>query len=81
MGPSGVAEVQLWATADGGQTWRMWGTDDDLQSPFDVVVEEEGIFGFHVVVVGRNGLAGANRAPEIWRTSTLGSTPKVPWPN
>jgi hypothetical protein len=58
VGPSGVAEVQLWATADGGQTWRLWGTDDDLRSPFDVVVEEEGIFGFHVVVVGRNGLAG-----------------------
>ncbi len=58
VGPSGVAEVQLWATADGGQTWRLWGTDEDLQSPFDVVVEDEGIFGFHVVVVGRNGLAG-----------------------
>jgi hypothetical protein len=58
VGPSGVAEVQLWATADGGQTWRMWGTDDDLRSPFDVVVEDEGVFGFHVVVVGRNGLAG-----------------------
>jgi hypothetical protein len=58
VGPSGVDEVQLWATADGGQTWRPWGTDDDLKSPFDVVVEEEGIFGFHVVVIGRNGLAG-----------------------
>jgi len=57
-GPSGVAEVQLWATADGGQTWRLWGTDDDLQSPFDVVVEQEGVFGFQVVVVGRNGLVG-----------------------
>ncbi|NLX53996.1 MAG: hypothetical protein GXY58_02665 [Planctomycetaceae bacterium] len=58
VGPDGVAEVQLWATPDGGQTWRMWGTDDDLQSPFDVVVDDQGIFGFHVVVVGRNGLAG-----------------------
>lgn len=58
VGPAGVAEVQLWATPDGGQTWRMWGTDDDLQSPFDVVVDDQGIFGFHVVVVGRNGLAG-----------------------
>lgn len=58
VGPSGVAEVQLWATADAGHTWRMWGTDDDLESPFDVVVEEEGIFGFHVVVVGNNGMAG-----------------------
>ncbi len=58
VGPSGVAEVQLWATPDGGRTWRLWGTDEDLQSPFDVAVQEEGIFGFHVVVVGRNGMAG-----------------------
>ena len=58
VGPSGVAEVQLWATSDGGQTWRLWGTDDDLQSPFEVVVDQPGIYGFHVVVVSRNGLAG-----------------------
>ncbi len=58
VGPSGVAEVQLWATADAGRTWRLWGTDDDLQSPFDVAIDEEGIFGFHVVVVGKNGMAG-----------------------
>ncbi len=58
VGPTGVAEVQLWATADGGHTWRLWGTDDDLQSPFDVTVQQEGIFGFHVVVVGRNGMSG-----------------------
>ncbi len=70
VGPDGVAEVQLWATPDGGRTWRMWGTDDDLTSPFDVAVEEEGVFGFHVVVVGRNGMA--SRRPrtgdvaDIW---------------
>lgn len=58
VGPSGVAEVQLWATSDGAQTWRLWGTDDDLQSPFEVVVEQPGVYGFHVVVVSRSGLAG-----------------------
>ncbi|MHB8863800.1 MAG: hypothetical protein ACYC6N_15465 [Pirellulaceae bacterium] len=58
VGSAGVAEVQLWATADGGQTWRLWGTDDDMQSPFEVVVDQQGVFGFHVVVVSRNGLAG-----------------------
>jgi hypothetical protein len=58
VGASGVAEVQLWATGDGGRTWRMWSTDEDLQSPFDVAVEHEGIFGFQVVVVGQNGMSG-----------------------
>jgi hypothetical protein len=70
VGPSGVAEVQLWATANGGQTWRLWGTDDDMQSPFEVVVNQEGIFGFHVVVVSRNGLAGrrprSGDLADIW---------------
>jgi hypothetical protein len=58
VGPAGVAEVQLWGTADGGQTWRLWGTDEDLESPVDVVVDAEGTFGFQVVVISRNGLAG-----------------------
>ncbi len=58
VGPSGVAEVQLWATADAGRTWRLWGTDDDLRSPFDVAIDEQGIFGFHVVIVGKNGMSG-----------------------
>ncbi len=70
VGPSGVAEVQLWATEDGGQTWRLWGTDDDRQSPFDVQVEREGILGFRVVIIGRNGLAGpkprSGDPADIW---------------
>lgn len=57
-GSAGLAEVQLWATADAGRTWRLWGTDNDLQSPFDVAVERDGIFGFHVVLVGKNGMSG-----------------------
>lgn len=70
VGPEGVAEVQLWATADGGNSWRMWGTDDDRQSPFEVVTEQEGVFGFHVVVVGGNGLVGrrprSGDLPDVW---------------
>ena len=58
IGPSGIAEVQLWATPDAGRTWRLWGTDKDLRSPFDVSVEKDGIFGFRVVVVGNNGMSG-----------------------
>ncbi|MFO7905001.1 MAG: hypothetical protein R6U98_20215 [Pirellulaceae bacterium] len=69
-GSSGVAEVQLWATADAGRTWRLWGTDEDRESPFDVAVEKDGIFGFHVVVVGNNGMSGrrprAGDPADIW---------------
>jgi hypothetical protein len=70
VGPSGVAEVQLWATADGGQTWRLWGVDEDRESPFDVVVEDQGIFGFRVVLVSHHGLSGrkprSGDPADIW---------------
>ena len=56
-GGQGPQEIQLWATADGGQSWQQWGTDEDRQSPFQVQVRFEGIFGFRIAVVGQNGLA------------------------
>ena len=58
-----VAEVQLWITRDGGRTWRLWGKDADLQSPFDVEVESDGRYGFRMVVVATNGLASPKPRP------------------
>lgn len=69
-GPEGVAEVELWATQDGGRSWEKWGVDADKQSPLDVQVDEEGVYGFRVVVVGRNGLAAPAPQPgdpaDLW---------------
>jgi hypothetical protein len=55
---SPIAAVELWGTADGGKIWERWGTDPDGVSPFDIKVETEGLFGFRMVIVGANGLAG-----------------------
>ena len=70
VGPSGIAEVELWATTDGGRSWTRWGTDADQQSPFDVEVEQDGVYGFRVVIVGRSGLAGrsprAGDLADLW---------------
>ncbi len=70
VGPSGVAEVQLWATDNGGQSWRLWGTDEDRLSPIDVEVTQEGVFGFRVVIVSQNGLSGrpprAGDPADLW---------------
>lgn len=57
VGPEGLADVELWGTTDGGETWTKWGSDPDKISPFDVEVNGEGLYGFRVVIVGRNGLA------------------------
>ena len=52
-----ISSVELWGTTDEGQTWQMWGQDPDRASPFDIQVEEEGLFGFRMIIVGNNGLA------------------------
>jgi hypothetical protein len=70
VGPRGVHEVQLWGTTDYGKTWTNWKLDDDLQSPIDVQVEREGMYGFRVVIVGRNGLSTPAPNPgepaDVW---------------
>jgi hypothetical protein len=70
VGPEGVSAVELWGTTDGGRTWSRWGTDPDKASPFDVEVKNEAVYGFRIVVVGRNGLATSTPQPgepaDIW---------------
>lgn len=65
-----LADVELWGTHDGGRTWLKWGTDPDRESPFEVEVEREGVFGFRIVMVHRNGMAGitprSGDAADIW---------------
>ncbi len=56
--PSGVARVDLWLTRDGGKSWQTWGSDPDNQSPFPVEIQEEGRYGFRIVVHSRDGLTG-----------------------
>ena len=55
---NGVRSVELWGTKDQGHTWSRWQIDADRQSPLDVQVDAEGTYGFRIVIVGNNGLAG-----------------------
>lgn len=70
MGPTGVAKVELWGTADGGRTWKHWQEDADRQSPLDLTVDQDGIFGFRIVITGANQLGGAPPQPgdpaDLW---------------
>jgi hypothetical protein len=58
-----ISNVELWGTVDRGAVWEKWGTDEDRQSPFDIQVETEGLFGFRMVIVGANGLASRRPLP------------------
>lgn len=70
VGTGGVADVELWGTSDRGRTWIKWGSDPDLKSPLDVDVSSEAVYGFRVVVVGRNGLTStapqAGDPADVW---------------
>jgi len=70
VGPLGVEKVELWVTRNGGCDWDLWGIDQDRESPFLVEVENEGIYGFRIVIVGKNGLASETPRPgdlaDLW---------------
>jgi hypothetical protein len=69
-GPMGLEKVELWVTRNGGRDWNLWGIDEDMESPFLVELEREGIFGFRVVLVSKNGLASqtprAGDLADLW---------------
>ena len=56
-GPAGVEKIELWVTRNGGRDWDLDRVDEDRESPLLVEVTEEGVYGFRVVIVGKNGLA------------------------
>ena len=56
-GPAGVEKIELWVTRNGGRDWDLDRVDEDRESPLLVEVADEGIYGFRVVIVGKNGLA------------------------
>ncbi|TWT31781.1 hypothetical protein Enr8_37050 [Blastopirellula retiformator] len=70
VGPSGIGQVELWLTKDGGRSWEPGGIDPDQTSPIEVQVQSEGTYGFRVVVEGGNGLTGrrpqAGSLADIW---------------
>lgn len=69
-GSHGLQSVALWGTTDGGQSWRKYGVDTDMQSPIEVNVPTEGLYGFKMNVEEGGGFGGSppNRGekPEIW---------------
>ncbi len=82
LGGNVLAAVELWGTEDAGQTWVQWGVDPDRQSPFDVQVGNDGLFGFRMVIVGSNGIV-TNRpkqgdTADVWiQIDTLSPTARI----
>jgi hypothetical protein len=70
VGPSGVGKVEVWVTADKGQNWKCLGEDLDKQSPAEVTLPGDGVYGVKLVVTNGNGFGGkapvAGEAPTSW---------------
>jgi hypothetical protein len=70
VGGSGVSKVELWGTRDGGQSWRLYAEDEDQRSPLVVTVDDEGTYGFRIVVQTVEASAAVRPqpgdAPELW---------------
>lgn len=50
IGPRGAQRVELWITRSGSDQWELYGADADRESPFDVRLREEGLYGFRILV-------------------------------
>ena len=62
IGPSGVGRVDIYMTPDRGATWVKAGEDADKQSPANVSLPGEGLFGIRLAITNGNGFGG--RAPK-----------------
>ncbi len=70
IGPEGVGRVELWLTRDNGRTWVKRGEDEDRRSPYVIVVDDDGLFGFRMVVETAAGLRSSTPQsgdlPDVW---------------
>lgn len=70
VGPEGVGRVELWLTRDNGRTWVKRGEDEDRRSPYLIVVDDDGLFGFRMVVETAAGLRSSTPQsgdlPDVW---------------
>lgn len=61
IGPSGLGGVELFITEDNGRTWWKYDDDADQKSPFDVKVQNDGLYGFSIRA--RSGAGLSNDPP------------------
>jgi hypothetical protein len=60
-GPSGISVIELWITRDMGRSWNKVGEDSDHESPFEVDLGTDGLYGLSLVA--KNGMGFGDRPP------------------
>jgi hypothetical protein len=69
-GPSGVSKVEVYMTRDYGETWQLLCDDPDRQSPAEIDLPGDGLYGLSVVVTNGSGVSTAapskGDTPDWW---------------
>lgn len=69
-GPSGVGRIEVWATRDMGQSWQKIHEDQHRQSPLELNLPGEGLFGLTMTASNGRGIGvqppKAGDAPDMW---------------
>jgi hypothetical protein len=71
VGTSGIGRIDIYATADDGQTWQRVGEDAGTRSPVAVNLPGEGVWGIRLVACNGNGLGGRIPVPGDKPSSTI----------
>lgn len=70
MGASGVGKVEVWTTRDLGQSWQKLCEDTDRQSPAEINLPGDGVYGVSLVISNGRGFGAAapnpGDAPDSW---------------
>lgn len=65
-----LTEVEIWGTSDAGASWRLYGVDEDLESPAQVDLRAPGRHGLRVVAADQrgwnSGRPDSGDAPDVW---------------
>ncbi|MBX9680680.1 MAG: hypothetical protein K2X38_18145 [Gemmataceae bacterium] len=69
-GPSGVGRIEVWATRDMGQSWQKIHEGQHRQSPLELNLPGEGLFGLTMTASNGRGIGmqppKAGDAPDMW---------------
>lgn len=74
------SKVEFWGTPNGGQTWLLVGEDPDCQSPVELTLPQDGVWGLLVVVVPAGvsgGKAPAAAEQPDWLVEVDSTPPSI----
>lgn len=68
--PTEIAELEIWITEDGGDSWALHSNDTDKQSPVVIEVDEDGVYGYRIRIKTIDGLESIQPtkgdAADVW---------------